>query len=145
MFLRGNRFSFQLELAIILLMRLILLVGLGSFIGGVCRYLLSMLVQSKSSSAFPFGTLVVNLIGCLLIGILFGIFDRTHVSNEWRLLLVTGILGGFTTFSAFSGETYNLIKTGNPGYAILYVTLSVVCGISLTFLGAWIIKTSNPS
>src|SRR5687767_9460508 len=126
-------------------MRLILLVGIGSFIGGVCRYLLSMLVQSKSASAFPYGTLLVNLIGCLLIGILFGVFDRTNVSNEWRLLLITGILGGFTTFSAFSGETYNLIKTGNSGLAILYIALSVVLGISLTFIGAWIIKTSSPS
>jgi len=126
-------------------MRLILLVGIGSFIGGVCRYLLSMLLQSKSASAFPYGTLLVNLIGCLLIGILFGVFDRTNVSNEWRLLLITGILGGFTTFSAFSGETYNLIKTGNSGLAILYIALSVVLGISLTFIGAWIIKTSSPS
>ena len=126
-------------------MRLILLVGIGSFIGGVCRYLLSMLVQSKPASVFPYGTLLVNLIGCLLIGILFGVFDRTNVSNEWRLLLITGILGGFTTFSAFSGETYNLIKTGNSGLAILYIALSVVLGISLTFIGAWIIKTSSPS
>lgn len=126
-------------------MRFILLVGTGSFIGGVCRYLLSMLVQSKSPSAFPYGTLMVNLSGCLLIGILFGFFERTQVSIEWRLLLVTGILGGFTTFSAFSGETYNLIKSGNSGNAILYVALSVVLGISLTFLGAWIIKTSSPS
>jgi CrcB protein len=126
-------------------MRLIFLVGMGSFIGGVCRYLLSMFVQTKFSSTFPYGTLLVNLIGCLLIGILFGVFDRTHISNEWRLMLITGILGGFTTYSAFSGETYNLIKTGNPGSAILYVALSVVLGISFTFLGAWIIKTSSPS
>ena len=124
---------------------MILLVGMGSFIGGVCRYLLSMLVQSKFSSSFPYGTLLVNLTGCLLIGILFGFFDRNQVSHEWRLLFITGVLGGFTTFSAFSVETYNLIKSGNYGSAILYVALSVILGISLTFLGAWIIKTSSPS
>ena len=124
---------------------MILLVGMGSFIGGICRYLLSMLVQSKFSSSFPYGTLLVNLTGCLLIGILFGFFDRNQVSHEWRLLFITGVLGGFTTFSAFSVETYNLIKSGNYGSAILYVALSVILGISLTFLGAWIIKTSSPS
>ena len=124
---------------------MILLVGMDSFIGGICRYLLSMLVQSKFSSSFPYGTLLVNLTGCLLIGILFGFFDRNQVSHEWRLLFITGVLGGFTTFSAFSVETYNLIKSGNYGSAILYVALSVILGISLTFLGAWIIKTSSPS
>jgi CrcB protein len=126
-------------------MRLILLVGTGSFIGGVCRYLLSVFVQGKTPSGFPYGTLVVNLIGCFLIGILFGFFEKTEVSTESRLMLVTGVLGGFTTFSAFSGETYNLIRTGHFGIALTYVLISVVIGVSLTFAGAWIIRTSIPS
>lgn len=88
---------------------------------------------------------MVNLIGCLLIGLIFGVFEKTQVSTEWRLLLVTGILGGFTTFSAFSGETFNLIKTGHTGLALVYVLISVIAGVSLTFFGAWIIKTATPA
>jgi len=126
-------------------MRLILIVGTGSFIGGICRYLLSTFIQSKSTSLFPYGTLMVNLIGCFLIGIIFGFFEKTQMSTEWRLLLVTGVLGGFTTFSAFSGETFNLIKNGHAGLAFLYVLVSIAAGISLTFFGAWIIKTTTPS
>ena len=122
-----------------------MLVGAGSFIGGICRYLLSGLIQSKTTSGFPFGTLVVNLAGCLLIGMLYGIFEKTDVSTGWRLFMVTGILGGFTTFSAFSIETFNLLKTGHAGMGLLYILLSVAGGVGLSFLGAWIIKTSIPA
>jgi fluoride exporter len=126
-------------------MRLLLLVGTGSFIGGVCRYLLSTLVQAKTPSGFPYGTLLVNLLGCFLIGVLFALFEKTEVSTETRLLLVTGVLGGFTTFSAFSGETYHLIRSGHFGIALTYVLISVVVGVSLTLAGAWIIRTSIPA
>ena len=125
-------------------MRLLLLVGTGSFIGGVCRYLLSTLIQAKTPSGFPYGTLAVNLLGCLLIGALFGIFEKTEVTAETRLLLVTGVLGGFTTFSAFSGEAFHLFKSGHAGMAITYVLISILAGVTLTFAGAWIVKTSIP-
>ena len=125
-------------------MRLLLLVGTGSFIGGVGRYLLSTFIQAKTPSGFPYGTLMVNLLGCLLIGVLFGLFERTEVTTETRLLLVTGVLGGFTTFSAFSGETFNLIRAGHFTIALTYVLISVVAGVILTFAGAWIVKTSIP-
>lgn len=123
-------------------MRLLLLVGTGSFIGGVCRYLLSTFVQAKTPSGFPYGTLAVNLLGCLVIGVLFGLFEKTEVTPETRLLLVTGVLGGFTTFSAFSGETFNLIKTGHIAIAVMYVLISSLVGVLLTFAGAWIVRTS---
>jgi fluoride exporter len=126
-------------------MRLLFLVGIGSFIGGVCRYLLSTLIQAKSPSGFPYGTLTVNLLGCLFIGILFGIFEKTELGIETRLLLVTGLLGGFTTFSAFSGETYHLIRDGHFSLALTYVLISVLVGVCLTFAGAWIIRTSIPA
>ena len=67
------------------------------------------------------------------------------MSTEWRLLLVTGVLGGFTTFSAFSGETFTLIKNGHAGLAFLYILGSIAAGISLTFFGEWIIKTATPA
>jgi fluoride exporter len=126
-------------------MRLIMLVGAGSFIGGICRYLLSTLIHSKTPSGFPYGTLVVNLAGCLLIGILYGVFEKTDISTGWRLFMVTGLLGGFTTFSAFSIETFSLLKSGHAALAVLYILLSVAGGVGLSFIGAWIIKTSIPA
>ena len=77
-------------------MRILLLIGTGSFIGGIFRYLLSQLLQSKFLSAFPFGTLGVNITGCFLIGLVFGLSDRGNLTQEWRLFLATGICGGFT-------------------------------------------------
>jgi fluoride exporter len=90
-------------------MKIILAIGTGSFIGGVLRYLLSQFVQTKFLSTFPFGTLTVNIIGCFLIGLVFGLTDRGNLTQEWRLFLATGLLGGFTTFSAFSIESLSLV------------------------------------
>ncbi|MBL7698167.1 MAG: fluoride efflux transporter CrcB [Chitinophagaceae bacterium] len=121
-------------------MRLALLVGAGSFIGGICRYLLSTFIHSKSGAPFPYGTLVVNLTGCLAIGILYGIIEKLSIDS--RLFLITGILGGFTTFSAFSGETFLLIKEGRFIASVMYVLISVAGGVALTAFGAWIFKLS---
>ena len=82
-------------------MKIILAIGTGSFIGGILRYLLSQFIQTKFVSTFPFGTLGVNIIGCFLIGLVFGLADRGNLTQEWRLFLATGLIGGFTTFSAF--------------------------------------------
>ena len=113
-------------------MKMILAIGAGSFAGGVCRYLLTLLVQAKTTAQFPLGTLTVNLAGCFLIGIVFGFFDRGLVSREWNLFLATGVLGGFTTFSAFSVETFALMKGGRVDYALLYILASVVLGLLAT-------------
>ena len=124
-------------------MKLILIVGIGSFIGGICRYLLSTLIQARVISEFPYATLTVNLVGCFVIGCLFGLAERWQLGIEWRLLLVTGLLGGFTTFSAFSVETFHLIKTGHAWMAIVYVLTSVLVGLCLTGLGAWWFKSHS--
>ncbi|MBC7758579.1 MAG: fluoride efflux transporter CrcB [Phormidesmis sp. FL-bin-119] len=116
-------------------MRIILFIGLGSFIGGISRYLISLYFHSKGFTAFPFGTLTINIVGCFLIGIIFGITDRSGLSNEWRLFLTTGILGGFTTFSAFSYESLALMRDGQSGAALLYVMCSVVFGLLATWGG----------
>jgi fluoride exporter len=121
-------------------MRLLLLIGTGSFIGGISRYLLSLFIQSKFLSAFPFGTLGVNILGCLAIGLVFGLSDRGNLTQEWRLFLATGICGGFTTFSAFSNETLGLIHDGQHWHALTYVIASVVLGLLATFTGFFIIK-----
>ena len=121
-------------------MKIIFAIGVGSFIGGILRYLLSLLIHSKTATHFPLGTLTVNLIGCFLIGIVFGFFDKGQISQEWRLFLATGILGGFTTFSAFSIETFTLFREGHSAYALLYVLASVVLGLLATYLAYIMVK-----
>jgi fluoride exporter len=121
-------------------MRLIFIVGAGSFVGGISRYLLSTFMEEKISTHFPYGTLIVNLIGCFVIGCLFGLSERWALSYEWRLLLFTGLLGGFTTFSAFSVESSHLIRTGHLLSALIYIGISLVCGLGLTFLGSWLFR-----
>jgi CrcB protein len=121
-------------------MKIILAIGSGSFIGGVLRYLFSKAVQSRFLSAFPFGTLGVNILGCFLIGVVFAISERGNMSHEWRLFFATGLLGGFTTFSAFSNETIGLLRDGQFFYASAYIIGSVALALAATFMGISIIK-----
>ncbi len=116
-------------------MKLLLAIGLGSFIGGILRYLLSLVIQAKTMAVFPYGTLAVNVIGCLLIGLVFGVAEKGSMSTEWKLFLATGLLGGFTTFSAFSLETINMIRLGHHFCAGVYVTSSIVVGLLATIAG----------
>ena len=121
-------------------MKLIFAIGTGSFIGGILRYLLTLLIQTKTTTHFPLGTLLVNLIGCFFIGIVFGIFDKGQMSHEWKLFLATGLLGGFTTFSAFSNEAFMLFRDGHTVYALLYILASVLLGLLATYVAYWLIK-----
>jgi fluoride exporter len=122
-------------------MRLFLLVGLGGFLGSSSRYLIQKYLSVSFPTAFPISTLLINLVGCFLIGILFGISNKYDVmSAEVRLFLTTGFCGGFTTFSTFSNESLQLLKDGNFTYFFTYIILSVVVGIFLTFLGYLIFK-----
>lgn len=121
-------------------MKIILVIGIGSFIGGTSRYLLARLIQNKFLSTYPFGTLGVNIIGCFLIGIVFGLSERGNISMEWRLFLATGILGGFTTFSSFSNETVSLLRDGQYWLAFSYIASSVIIGLIATFIGISLVK-----
>lgn len=121
-------------------MKILIAIGAGSFIGGISRYLLAQFVQTKFFTSFPFGTLTVNIVGCFLIGIVYALADRGNLSESWRLFLATGLLGGFTTFSAFSGETLAMIRDGQFFYASAYVAVSVILGLIFTFIGISIIK-----
>ena len=121
-------------------MKILLAIGTGSFIRGVFRYLLSQFIQERLLSTFPYGTLCVNIIGCFLIGLVFGLADRGNLTQEWRLILATGVIGGFTTFSAFSNETVSMLRDGQLWYALAYIILSIVFGLAATFIGISIIK-----
>jgi fluoride exporter len=121
-------------------MRIILLIGTGSFIGGVFRYLTSQLIQNKVSTTFPFGTLWVNIIGCFIIGILFGLSEKGNLDPDWRLFLVTGICGGYTTFSAFSMDSISLFRDGQFIQGFIYISGTVFFGLMATLIGIAIPK-----
>src|ERR1039457_922731 len=97
-------------------------------------------IQNKFLTTFPYGTLAVNLLGCFLIGIIFGLSERGNFSMVWRLFLVTGFLGGFTTFSFFSNETVGMLRDGQIWSAFTYISISVLVGLLATFTGISLIK-----
>ena len=122
------------------MIKLILIAGAGGFLGTVSRFLASRYIQNNLLSTFPFGTFVVNIAGCLLIGILYGLFEKGNISDSgWRIFLTVGFCGGFTTFSTFASENMALLRDGNFYYFSLYTGLSVFLGLTATFLGHWII------
>ncbi len=112
----------------------IILVGTGSFFGGIARYLVSLGMKGMGS-AFPWGTMTANIVGCLLIGLLWAAFNRLNASSQLNLLLTVGFCGGFTTFSTFSKESLCLLQAGNYFTFILYALGSVVLGIIAVALG----------
>jgi len=118
-------------------MRNIIMVGLGGFTGSVFRYLISGWIQKLSDSPFfPYGTLGVNVLGCLLIGLLGGWADNAELfSPSGRLLLIVGLLGGFTTFSTFSYETMALLRDKELWAASAYVGLHLILGFTAVALG----------
>ncbi len=121
-------------------MRIILLIGTGSFIGGIFRYLLSQFIQIRISSLIPYGTFWVNIIGCFLIGLIYGLSDRGNLDPDWRLFLATGICGGFTTFSAFSNDAISLMRDGQFFPAFIYLSSTVIFGLIATLIGIAIPK-----
>ena len=118
-------------------MRNLIIVGAGGFCGAVLRYLISGGVQRWSQSVdFPYGTLAVNLIGCLAIGMLTRLDEvRSILSPEMRFLIMIGLLGAFTTYSTFSNEAMNLINDRRIHLALLYVGAHVVLGLGAVLLG----------
>jgi CrcB protein len=115
----------------------VLLVGIGGFIGSVARYALGGAIQSLTGSGrFPFGTMFVNLLGCLVIGVLSEFAEsRGAFSGSTRAFFFVGILGGFTTFSAFGSETMIALRIGNTGLAVCNVVAQVGGGLICVWLG----------
>lgn len=123
------------------MVKILLVIGSGSFLGGIARYLTSRYIQNNIISAFPFGTFAVNILGCFLIGLFYGISERGNALNaEWRMFLTVGFCGGFTTFSTFTNENIFLLRDGNFFHFALYTSLSVFLGLMATYLGNLITK-----
>lgn len=121
--------------------RNIILVLLGSAVGGMMRFITSYLVHQKIDNRFPSGTFAVNLIGCFFIGVIFSLAAKNaQGADDMKLLLATGFCGGFTTFSAFAIENMELFKSGNHLTALTYILLSVTLGIIATFAGTLMFK-----
>ena len=114
---------------------------LGSGIGGALRFISSEYIKQYLPTRFPYGTFFVNLLGCFIIGIVYGLSIKGNQdSNGLKLLLATGFCGGFTTFSAFTSENLELIRNGNQFTALFYILISIVFGIVATYSGSILIK-----
>ncbi len=122
------------------MLKTITLVGLGGAIGSILRYLASTLISNKFLTTFPFGTMIVNITGCFLIGLVYALAEGNKITPEWRFFLATGICGGYTTFSTFSLETFSLLREGQVLYASAYIGSSVVLGVLATFLPIYLIE-----
>lgn len=113
-----------------------LLVGLGGGLGSMARYLCQRWITALYPHHFPWGTFAVNITGCLLIGLLWGIAFKTFDANEhWKLLLMAGLCGGYTTFSAFTLEGIGLLRENRIALFFLYVAGSVLLGLLATYIG----------
>ena len=123
------------------MVKILFIIGAGSFLGGISRFLASRYIQNTVISAFPYGTFVVNIAGCFLIGLIYGLSERgDFISAEWRMFLTVGFCGGFTTFSTFANENVALLRDGNIFNFALYTSLSVFVGILATWSGNLITK-----
>ncbi len=121
--------------------RSLLYIGIGSFIGGVCRYLCQQFVQNNYPSSIPLGTLIVNIVGCFIIGLVYELSSKGNLlSTDMRLFLATGICGGFTTFSSFAYENVSMVLDGEFFYPLLYVLISVIIGFGAVHVGILFIK-----
>jgi CrcB protein len=117
-----------------------LLVFIGGGVGSCLRYSFSLFIKTKPNT-FPWATLSANLVSCFIIGLLIGFISKSELSDNQRLLLITGFCGGFSTFSTFGAEVLDLVKVGMLGTALSYVFISIVVGCLLVLAGTLTVGT----
>lgn len=118
-----------------------LLVGLGGFLGSIARYLTALLFMKSWMASFPIGTFVANLLGCFVIGLVYGFSGRMEwLTPEWRIFLATGFCGGYTTFSSFMYENAGLLESAQYWTFVLYSLSSFVIGLVAVFVGIFITR-----
>ncbi|GAA4079974.1 fluoride efflux transporter CrcB [Flavobacterium cheonanense] len=123
------------------MLKTILYIAIGGAIGSVLRYLTSVFVNKYWANHFPLATFITNVLGCFLIGLLIGILEKNNLANSnLKWFLITGICGGYTTFSTFGFENYTLFQNNNSLLAFGYITLSVLLGIFAVWLGLFVSK-----
>ena len=119
----------------------LLIIGLGGFIGAVCRYGVGGWVQRWGGGTFPYGTLIVNVTGCFLIGIILMLSEQRQLfSPHTRLFLTVGILGAFTTFSTFGYETLELLRDRNLQAVAINILANVMCGLLAVWAGVALVR-----
>lgn len=122
----------------------VIIVGFGGFFGSIFRYLIYLLSNNLIGYSFPFGTFLVNVIGCFLIGLIYQIFsDVISLSDNLKLFMTIGFLGGFTTFSAFSLDVFLLYQSNSKLVAIIYIFITLVLSVLAMLGGMWIFKVYN--
>lgn len=122
-----------------MMIRSLVIVALGGGMGSALRFLASKFVQDNMEGIFPYPTMAVNILGCLLIGIFYGLSSRGSLGGDSaKLLLTTGLCGGFTTFSTFCNENLSLMRGGHALTTLLYTSGSVVLGFIAVAVGYWI-------
>lgn len=117
----------------------ILLVGTGSAIGGISRFVLGKWISSTFIASFPYSTFLINIVGSFLIGVFIALQGKHSITEMSMLFLTVGFCGGFTTFSSFSLENILLLKQGNVGIAMLYIASSIILGLAAVYLGMIVI------
>ncbi|EGT4145571.1 fluoride efflux transporter CrcB [Clostridium perfringens] len=120
---------------------LALIVGLGGFLGASLRYIISIFAAKNFGGTFPYGTLIANILGALLIGFIMEFsMDSVLISSNMKLFLTTGIMGGLTTFSTFSYETVSMLTSGNVTLGIENITLNLGCSLLFVVIGQKLAK-----
>jgi len=123
------------------MLRTLLLIGLGGFLGSISRFLIALSINRIFQSVLPIGTLVVNIVGCLFIGVIYSLAEQKNImSPELRVFLGVGFCGGFTTYSSFAFEKFSLIKSGDFLMLSIYIGASVFLGLIAVYIGSQIHK-----
>lgn len=124
------------------MLKMFLITGAGGFFGSGLRYLAQRLVPIVFPASFPLGTLMINVVGSLMIGIIYAVGEKSSIlSPEMRIFLAVGICGGFTTFSTFSLDSFSLLRSGEYLYFSIYVIATLILSLIATIAGIWLIKS----